>query len=261
VTYYAVSDSIDGPFVAPKDNILDGKGMIGGNGFVFYAPKTAEIDGNTYLCGWIGRAGLSSDSGVYQWAGNVMIHQLVQHENGTLRVKAPEPYDDFFTVDKPFRAEMAVGEGKISGNNISLFAEEGSYSVADMGTRPASMTLECDVTIDEDGCAGFAFGGSEEDAAYTALCLDAKQNLLHYEGYEISDLDTMEPQALTKFDFSQEDVHHVKLVCENEIVVLYVDDVKALSSRITHSIGGAHIGVFSNGCGASFENITMKLSE
>ena len=261
VTYYAMSDSIDGPFVAPEDNILDGKGMIDGNGFVFYAAKTAEMDGNTYLCGWLGRAGLSADSGIYQWAGNVMNHQLVQHEDGTLGVKAPEPYDDFFTVDKPFRAEMAVGEGKISGNNVSLFAEEGSYSVADMGTRPASMTLECDVTIDENGCAGFAFGGSEEDAAYTALCLDAKQNLLHYEGYEISDLDTMEPQALTKFDFSQEDVHHVKLVCENEIVVLYVDDVKALSSRITHSIGGAHIGVFSNGCGASFENITMKLSE
>ena len=235
VTYYAMSDSIDGPFVAPVDNILDGKGMIGGNGFVFYAAKTAKIGGNTYLCGWIGRAGLSSDSGIYQWAGNVMNHELVQHEDGTLGVKAPEVYESFFTVDKPFKAEMAA--------------------------RPASMTLECDVTIDEDGCAGFAFGGSEKDATYTALCLDARQNLLHYEGYEISDLDTMEPQALTKFDFSKGGVHHVKLVCENEIVVLYVDDIKALSSRITHSIDGAHIGVFSNGCGASFENITMKLSE
>jgi beta-fructofuranosidase len=261
VTYYAMSDSIDGPFVAPADNILDGKGMIGGNGFVFYAAKTAEIDGNTYLCGWIGRAGLSADSGVYQWAGNVMIHQLVRHGDGTLGVRAPEPYDSYFTADKPFKAAMAVGEGKISGNSISLSSEAGAYSIADMGTRPASMILECDVTIDEDGCAGFAFGGSEKDASYTALCLDVRQNLLHYEGYEISDLDTMDPQALTKFDFSHEAAHHVKLVCENEIVVLYVDDVKALSSRITHSIDGAHIGVFSNGCGASFENISMKLPE
>ncbi len=64
---------------------------------------------------------------------------------------------------------MAVGEGRISGTDITLSAEAGAYSVADMGTRPASM------------------------------------------------------------------------------------------SRITHSIDGAHIGVFSNGCGASFENITVKL--
>jgi hypothetical protein len=115
------------------------------------------------------------------------------------------------------------------------------------------------VTLDEDGCAGFAFGGSESDPAYTALCLDAKNGLLHYEGYEVSDLATFDPAAFTKFDLSTEPVHHVKLVCENEIVILYVDDTKALSSRITHSIDGAHIGVFANGCKAQFDNIIMKL--
>ena len=51
----------------------------------------------------------------------------------------------------------------------------------------------------------------------------------------------------------------MKLVCENEIVIMYVDDVKALSSRITHSIDGAHIGVFADGCSAEFSNISMKI--
>ena len=53
----------------------------------------------------------------------------------------------------------------------------------------------------------------------------------------------------------------MKLVCENEIVVLYIDDTKALSSRIMHSVDGAHIGVFSDGCDAGFSNITMRLPE
>ena len=65
--------------------------------------------------------------------------------------------------------------------------------------------------------------------------------------------------AVTKFDFTRSDTHHVKLVCENEIVVMYVDDVKALSSRIMHSVDGAHIGVFSDGCSASFSNISIKI--
>ena len=51
----------------------------------------------------------------------------------------------------------------------------------------------------------------------------------------------------------------MKLVCENEIVVCYVDGVKALSCRITHSTDGAHIGVFVDNGQASFENISMKL--
>ncbi len=38
-----------------------------------------------------------------------------------------------------------------------------------------------------------------------------------------------------------------------------IDDAKALSSRIRHSIDGAHICVFDYGCSASFDNVTMKL--
>ncbi len=261
VTYYAVGDSPNGPFNAPADNILDGRGTTEGSGFVFYAAKTAVLNGSTYLCGWHGRAGLTSDSGMYRWAGNVLNHRLVQQADGTLGVKAPDTFQNYFTEEKEFRAVKKEGDVKISGNTVSLHAEEGSYALADMGTRAPSVMLECDVTLDENGRAGFAFGGSEADETYTVLCLDAGRNILHYEGYEIADLETFEPTALTFFDFSKTAVHHVTLVCENEIVVLYIDDTKALTSRITHSTGGAHIGVFADGCDASFENIAMKIPQ
>ena len=259
VTYYAISDSMDGPFVPPRDNILDGKGTMSGNGFIFYAAKTAEFNGHIYLCGWLGRAGLSGDSGVYQWAGSVLVHELLQHEDGTLGLKAPDTFADYFTMDKIVPAARIRGDVQINANNISLSAEEDSYSLADMGTRPATMTLECDVTLSESGRAGFAFGGSEKDSTWTALCLDMSGESIHYEGYEIEDLRTYDPAAYTRFDFSKAETHHVKLVCENEIVVCYVDGVKALSCRITHSTDGAHIGVFVDNGQASFENISMKL--
>ena len=259
VTYYAMSDSMYGPFTVYPDNRLDGKGLMEGSGLVFYAAKTAEIDGKVYLCGWHGRAGLSSDSGVYQWAGNVLNHQLVQRPDKSLGVKAPDSLAEYFTVDKPFRAVAVEGGVEIGDRSVSLSPEEDSYALADMGTRPATMTLECDVTFDGKGCAGFAFGGSEADESYTALCLDARRRQLHYEGYDVSEVSYYDPAAITRFDFSKSDVHHVKLVCENEIVVLYIDDHKALTSRIMHSTGGAHIGVFAENCGATFSNITMKV--
>ena len=259
VTYYAIGNSINGPFVPPRDNILDGMGLLAGNGFIFYAAKTAELNGDLYLCGWLGRAGLSADSGFYQWAGNLLIHQLVQHEDGTLGVKAPDSFSDYFTVDKPIFAVPVEGDVEIIDNSISLSAESVPYALADMGTRAPTMTLECDVTLDENGCAGFAFGGSENDDVYTALCLDSQQNIIHYEGYEITELSIYDPTAITKFDFSNGISHHVKLVCENEIVVLYIDNSKALSSRIGHSTEGAHIAVFSDGCNAVFSNIRIKI--
>ena len=255
VTYYAMGDSMNGPFMTPEDNVLDG------TGFIFYAAKTAELKGTRYLCGWLGRAGLSEDSGIYQWAGNVLNHQLVQKEDGTLGVTAPGTFSEYFTGEKSFAAVKKTGNVSVKKNTVSLKAAEDAYALADMGTRAPTMVLECDLTSDSDGCAGFAFGGSEDDETYTALCLDAGKGLLHYEGYEITDLAQFEPAAWTKFDFSEESVHHIKLVCENEIVILYIDDTKALSSRIRHSTGGAHIGLFAETGSAEFGGITVKIPE
>ena len=128
-----MSDSLNEPFAPPEDNILDGKGTTEGSGFVFYAAKTAELDGSVYLCGWLGRAGLSSDSGIYQWAGSVMIHQLVQHEDGTLGVKAPDTFEDYFTIDKLIHTAAIHGEAEISGSSVSLSAEPDDYALADLG--------------------------------------------------------------------------------------------------------------------------------
>ena len=254
-TYYAVGDSMNGPFKAPEDNVLDG------NGFIFYAAKTAEFKGARYLCGWLGRAGLTVDSGFYQWAGSVLNHQLLQKEDGTLGVREPETFAEYFNTDKQFKMVKKEGKVKIKDNSAELSAEAGSYALADLGTRAPTVFFECDVTLSDKGRAGFAFGGSQDDTSYTALCLNADAGLVHYEGTEIQDLDKYDPEAYVKFDFSKADTHHVKLVCENEIVILYIDDTKALSSRITHSTDGAHIGLFAYGCDASFSNITMKVPQ
>ena len=252
---------MNGPFAAPEDNILDGQGLMEGNGFVFYAAKTAQWNENTYLCGWLGRAGLSADSGIYQWAGNVLNHQLIQHGDSTLGVKAPDAFYDYFTEPQPIQAKDIEGTAEIDGNTIALGASGDETALADLGVRSPTMMLECDVALGTEGCAGFAFGGSAADETWTALCLDAGRGLLHYEGYELTELDDYPPMAVTRFNFSENPVHHVTLVCENEIVVLYIDDEKALSSRIGHSTNGAHIGVFAEGCDASFDNITMKIPE
>ena len=261
VTYYAMSDSMYGPFVPPRDNILDGQGLTSGAGFIFYAAKPARMGNSLYLCGWLGQAGLSSDSGIYQWAGSVLVHEIYQLEDGKLGIKSPEILDEHFTVDKPVNVAALQGDVEVTGKGISLSSDPDSYALADLGTRPAAMVLECDVTMEQDGCVGFAFGPSDNIDSWSALCLDARRNVLHYEGNSISMVRTAEPGAITRFDFEQSNTHHLTLVCENEIVILYVDGVKALSSRITLSTNGAHIGVFVDGGEATFSNITMTLAE
>lgn len=248
-TFYATADSLYGPFSAPDHNTLDG------GGFIMYAGKHAKLNGVDYLCAWLGRAGLSDDSAYYQWAGTVLNHQLVGLPGGRLGVCAPETYNNYFTEARPFAAAAKSGTVTVDGNGVCLSAPAGEYALADMGTRPATMMLECDVKFGNDGVVGFAFGGTAAQPAYTGLCLNARENRIHYEGTELEDLTKYGPEAYVYFDFSESDTHHVKLVCENEIVVLYIDNTVALSSRITRSTGGAHIALFAEGCEGSFSNI------
>lgn len=253
VTYYAMADSMNGPFTIPKDNVLDGKN------FAFYAAKTGELNGTRYLCGWIGRPTLTSDTGMYDWAGNMLNHQITQREDGTLGVREPESFSEYFTEDLTFKAITKIGKVKSKDGVITLDAEGEKYALSDLGSRVATMMLECDVKLEENGCAGFAFGGAGTDEEYTALCLDAANGMLHYEGNTIEELATWDPVNFTKFDFSKNEIHHVKLICENEIIVMYVDDMKALSTRNLHSVDGAHIGLFSSVGYAEFSNITIKV--
>ncbi|MBR4446439.1 MAG: hypothetical protein IKS37_11160 [Solobacterium sp.] len=252
VTYYAVGESRRGPFKAPADNVFDG------NGFIYYAAKHAHFKDDDYLCGWLGRAALTVDSGAYQWAGNVLNHRLVKHEDGTLGVAAPKTYWDHFAQEKPFKAVKKQGKVTIKDNTIQLSGSADTYALADMGTRPAAMLLECDVTL-KNGVAGFAFGGYADDPEWYVMCLDTVNGRLHYNGLTVEQMEKFDSPAFTNFDFSKQETHHVTLVCENEIVILYIDDLKAFSCRCSSSTNGAHIGVFADNCDAVFSNITVRI--
>ena len=260
VTYYAVGKTMNGPFTAPKDNVLDG------TNFIFYAAKTAELNGNRYLCGWLGRSAEEGyDTGKYQWAGNMLIHQLVQHEDGSLGVKMPESIAEHFGSAKTLEAGATEGTVNASNGGFTLSAQKGEVAAVDLGARDASLLLECDVTIGKNGIAGFAFGNPKKNfKGYYALALDAKRGCIHYEGFKLGGFESVsssDPIALTKFNFKAGEKHHVTLVAENEIVVVYIDDAKVLSSRIYNSINGAHLALFATEADATFENISVKVSE
>ena len=118
--------------------------------------------------------------------------------------------------------------------------------------------LECDISFAGEGYVGFAFGEGEEYAKYTGLVLDAKNNCLHYEGCVLSRMAYIEPLIQTAFSFEAGKEYHVRLVMENEIVVLYIDDTKALSNRIQKSVDGAHLAIFANNTTAEIKNIIFN---
>lgn len=255
VTYYAMGDSIYGPFAEPENNVLDG------TGFCFYAAKTAQLNGTRYLCGWVGRKPEPKDAGTYNWAGSLLIHELVQKEDGTLGVKEPSGLQEYFVQDKPVEVKQTSGDVHEEDGSWRLSAGKDEAAVADLGMREPTMLLECTVSLEEGGYAGFAFGQGEDYGKYTGLVLDSKNNCIHYEGCVLSRMAYVEPLITTDFVFEPGREYRVKLVMENEIVVLYVDDTKALSNRVYKSVDGAHLALFANNTEARFSDISIRTPE
>ena len=79
---YRMSKSLQGPWLAPKDDAFDGR--------AYYAGRTFAMDGKRYLLGWVPTKVGDSDKGAFQWAGTFVPHQLYQREDGTLGCAMPD---------------------------------------------------------------------------------------------------------------------------------------------------------------------------
>ena len=78
VTRYRTATSLEGPWTAPDDDELDGLGL--------YAAKTVSDGERRYLVGWCPNYAVGKDGAPWLWGGNLVVHELLQNEDGTLRV-------------------------------------------------------------------------------------------------------------------------------------------------------------------------------
>ena len=254
VTYYAVSDSINGPFVQAKDPVL------ASTGFTFYAAKTAELNGTRYLCGWIGRKSEPTDAGTYNWAGTMMIHELVLNSDGTLGVREPHTLSEFFTKEKTINAVDMSGDAETIENGFRISSgDKKSVSLVNFGQREPVFMLEADVRFTNNGFLGFCFGKDREYQKYSGMVIDAKYDALHFEGSVLSRMAYVDPLVKTDYTLEPGRVYHIKLVMENEIATLYIDDAKVLCVRVYKSMDGGDIGIFAVNTDAEFTNMTLRI--
>ncbi|MFT4219264.1 MAG: glycoside hydrolase family 32 protein [Microbacterium sp.] len=75
-TRYRMSRSVDGPWIAPPRDTLDGR--------AFYAAKSAERDGRRLFFGWIATREGARDDGPWEWAGTLAVLEARQEPDGTL---------------------------------------------------------------------------------------------------------------------------------------------------------------------------------
>lgn len=245
--HYRVSSKINGPFEIPNQDVIDGNG--------FYAGRL-ESDGKTmYAFGWNGTKVSHSDSEDYDWAGNLVVHQLVQKEDGSLvpvmNTSIKKGMKEELSL-KPLRMTETIKKenGK---NNYDFHGKE--YEVIEFKNMLGTYLIEASIKNFEDSERfGFAFNTDDKGVGNLNIVFDVKENKLKF--YNTNELYVKDPQSELDFDFGKTKEIKISLLISDGVASMYVNDQCAFTVRM-YSSQGMKWGIFGINSGIQCENVKI----
>ncbi|RKD33119.1 glycoside hydrolase family protein [Lacrimispora algidixylanolytica] len=231
VSYYQMSESMEGPWIKPEYPVLDGN--------AYYAAKTVEYEGKRYLFGFIDRKKYQDDLEDYSWAGNLCAYELEQNEDGTLKAKIPHQFEEeYFNKEVELPYEAFYGKAWNENNSLILKGKTDQIAGVSFGDLPSTMLLRCKVAFEDasEKGGGFYFGNTGNFKEAYAILLDTQLGKIHYDKKSVADEVSAGPITYSDFKFQSGKKYDLKVVVENEIIVIYLDNTKVLSNRIYRAV-------------------------
>ena len=251
-TRYVMSTSSYGPWTVPTPDVFDGK--------AFYAAKTAELAGTRYLFGWIPTKPDENDGNDYEWAGNMAVLELWQRTDGTLAAKMPQAYLTYFTQDQPITSHATLGDAALDDDKITIHAQASPAGV-DLGLMPETMLLSATVTFDGvSRGAGIAVGFTDDLSRGYGIHMDMNNGILRSDSCLLESIRLSPKTIFIPYHFEANVPIDFKAVVEHDLIVVYLNDEIALSSRI-YRMTDHHFGFYSLGGSVTFDDIRVMVAE
>ncbi|MDO4334026.1 MAG: hypothetical protein Q4C58_15270 [Eubacteriales bacterium] len=232
-TRYRMADRFDGPWEVPgQDDMFDGR--------EYYAAKSVTDGTKRYMVGWESIREGCKDSGRHLWGGNLLVHELVQREDGSLGVKMPEKIEQSFQKLLPMHA--TARQGCFSGNikELEICAEDG-FGWTELAGLEETCLFQTKISWDEKTqAAGLMIHTDPDLKQWCQLRLEVHHGKIIMDRYSRVDGDQyyLDERPITFTGNSAE----IKLLVSGNIMLVYVNDV-ALVSRC-YEIGKGSIGIF-----------------
>lgn len=264
-TIYRMSKSLNGPWLIPEKEALDTR--------AFYAGKTAQRDGRTFLFGWNPTREAAfhpdwnpanfegHDYNQYDWAGNLIVHELLQNPDGTLSVALPQEIDEYFNKARDLEISELMGAWEIAGTQAKN--TESDYSLLALTPLPKICKISFSVEFDPSmrRCGVALHLDPAADRAYY-LTLDKQFNRLTFNsylmetefGWRVTPYMTELERPMQVIDGKKYDI---TLILDNSICEVYVNQEIAMSTRI-YDLASSMWGLFSIGENTRFTNISLK---
>ncbi len=239
VTHYRMSKSLKGPWISPPNDTFDNR--------AFYAAKTATDGSRRYAFGWNPTRAEEKDEGYWQWGGNLVIHELVQEEDGTLSVRVPEAVDRAFLQEVPLR---------ISHSRLNLEATD-SFACAIAGQMPVRCKIRAKVAFETDtrGC-GIMLRTSEDLEQAYYIRMEPHRNRLVFDRWPRAGDVPFSVELERPVEFVPGRFNELCIFIDDTVCEVYLNDKIAMSARL-YDLKTGNWGVFVHEGAASFDDLRM----
>jgi beta-fructofuranosidase len=240
-TRYAMSRSLQGPWLTPADNLFDNR--------AFYAAKSAgDEQGRRYLFGWNPSKVGDADGGDWQWGGNLTVHEIVQNDDGTLAVRMPPTLASAF--GQPSRQGLQLNDSNWVSTPDGYRADSPhAYTEAYGEALPASCLIEGELTFTKNaGEAGVLLRvDATGDTGYFLRFNPDRQAVQFGKigGYRDWYVDHM-PELDRPLPIQPGVPIRYRIVVDGTALVAYVNDQVALSGRLYTPRPG-RVGLYADG--------------
>ena len=195
------------------EGFLDSRGL--------YAGKTATNGTDRFLWGWCptreGNDNTKTNAdGEPQWAGSLVAHRLIQHEDGTLTLGEVAGIKAKYTDKKEVKA-------MVTEDTYSLYNRLGYHN-------HISLTVTTENASDKFGISFVR--GSDSDKYYTLVVnpeSSTKRKINFEEEGGIGFIGGIDSYV---FNTPADNTYHINIYTDNSVVVMYINDCLAYTNRI-----------------------------
>jgi beta-fructofuranosidase len=258
--YYRKSSSIEGPWTSPDDDAI----RFDGNGF-YGAKVIADNRGDHYIFGWTNRLTDDTDTGLWEWGGNLVVHKLYQMEpTKDLAVTIPHTLKAYLeTRNEPIIRHSQWGNVTRSTSDASSYHLSSSFyaDLANVLFEPIHANrykISATISFEHaDKDFGFMFGACDGYENFYSLRFVPSQNRFSF--------DTTKRSLLTNTTVAVSDVLFtltpntgldIHIIVENSMVITYLDHRVALSTRIYRALHTS-CGICVDKASAIFKNLSV----
>lgn len=208
-------------WITPANNKLDG--------IAFYAGKTVTDGIKRYITGWCPTKNKNSDAAIFDWAGSLVTHRLIQHPDGTLGITIPDGINNKLIVNEVLNSIIDFGTTK-KGDMYTLKANgtEKAFSVFDRKT--GAFKIKTHIKATSSTQFGFEFGACETRNEVFAIVFDLAKNKLRLDKVIKKASSLNLTQLPLNVPVNKE--FDITIISENSVCVIYINDEIAFTNRI-----------------------------